>query len=107
MIKSVIILYFNTLKNLDYKLHYTIKKMWPGGRVVMQRIANPCTSVQLRSGPPYFIYIIFKILKFKSPLGTDIVTLSLIFFPIKPFPIGELYEILFFNESESSSPTIV
>ena len=24
----------------------------PGGRVVMQRFAKPCTSVQFRSGPP-------------------------------------------------------
>ena len=26
----------------------------PGGRVVMQRFAKPCTSVQFRSGPPKF-----------------------------------------------------
>ena len=26
---------------------------WPGGRVVMQRFAKPCTSVQFRSGPPF------------------------------------------------------
>lgn len=25
---------------------------WPGGRVVMQRTANPCTSVRFRSRPP-------------------------------------------------------
>ena len=25
---------------------------WPGGRVVMQRTANPCTSVRFRPGPP-------------------------------------------------------
>jgi hypothetical protein len=26
--------------------------LWPGGRVVMQRTANPCTSVRFRPGPP-------------------------------------------------------
>ena len=31
---------------------------WPGGRVVMQRFAKPCTSVQFRSGPPK--YSLFK-----------------------------------------------
>jgi hypothetical protein len=26
--------------------------LWPGGRVVMQRPAKPCTPVRFRSGPP-------------------------------------------------------
>ena len=32
--------------------HNALSLRWPGGRVVMQRFAKPCTSVQFRSGPP-------------------------------------------------------
>ncbi len=28
--------------------------LWPGGRVVMQRTANPCMPVRFRPRPPYF-----------------------------------------------------
>ena len=37
----------------------------PGSRVVMQRIANPCTSVRFRPGPPNFSAI-FTLLKLLS-----------------------------------------
>ena len=29
---------------------------WPDGRVVMQRFAKPCTSVQFRLGPPHSLH---------------------------------------------------
>ena len=42
---------------------------WPGGRVVMQRFAKPCTSVQFRSGPPS--HAIFQLSKTPCHPPTD------------------------------------
>lgn len=39
---------------------------WLGGRVVMQRIANPWTPVRFRPQPPNFLLKLFNKLKKKS-----------------------------------------
>jgi hypothetical protein len=46
---------------------------WPCGGVVTQRIANPCTPVRFRAGPPFF-YIIAQACCFTPSLPQGILT---------------------------------
>ena len=45
---------FHRWPRLNHRISPARSLFGPGGRVVMQRFAKPCTSVQFRSGPPEF-----------------------------------------------------
>ena len=53
------------------------------------------------------IYFTSFISKFFTPAGVLISTKSFLFFPINPFPIGDLKQINFSFRSASSLPTIL